>query len=82
MSFSSISFTTRAGSSTNVCDTKSGGAGEGTRTPNHLFTRQVRCQLRHAGDSSILERRPGRSITVVEIGASEIDQSAKLMSDS
>ena len=24
------------------------GAGEGTRTPNHLFTRQVRYRLRHA----------------------------------
>ncbi len=30
------------------------GAGEGTRTPNHLFTRQVRCQLRHAGDAPIV----------------------------
>ena len=30
------------------------GAGEGTRTPNHLFTRQVRCQLRHAGDVPIV----------------------------
>jgi Phage integrase family len=28
------------------------GAGEGTRTPNHLFTRQVRCRLRHAGDAN------------------------------
>jgi hypothetical protein len=28
------------------------GAGGGTRTPNHLFTRQVRCQLRHASDAA------------------------------
>src|SRR5699024_10015116 len=41
-------------------------AGGGTRTPNHLFTRQVRCQLRHASgsgredrDRGILARDPG-----------------------
>jgi len=32
------------------------GADEGTRTPNHLFTRQVRCQLRHVGNARA--RRP------------------------
>src|SRR5882757_9922096 len=30
------------------------GADEGTRTPNHRFTRAVRCQLRHVGGGSSL----------------------------
>ena len=34
------------------------GAGGGTRTPNLLFTRQVRCQLRHAGWARGTGRRP------------------------
>ncbi len=39
-----------------------------TRTGNHLFTRQVRCQLRHAGDGSAegychRRRAPGRCVT-------------------
>ena len=39
------------------------GAGEGTRTPNPLFTRQVRCQLRHAGRLAPHSvPNPGRSI--------------------
>ena len=39
--------------------TKLDGAGGGTRTRNPLFTRQVRCQLRHAGISP--EPRRGRA---------------------
>src|SRR6266508_628269 len=50
------------------------GADEGTRTPNHLFTRQVRYRLRHVGElpthGRSLVRPDRRSVVLLVDGGS------------